>query len=239
MEKDEETIPLTRQKKQSAAFTKRPAVLAALQHCACSSISRGTIRKLGCGKIKGNVETNLPSFDLSRLSFSSTSCTPFLSLPCLLFALDLDPRRRWRRHVDWRDFYAAFVKGGGGEGNLSSFGFQTSAKNVKNNLSFGFFWWIKIIGDVFSRLLIFQNWKFSDHLFWGGGEGISFDTWRQMKRYHRWNFCTRIATWIRIFIYNFTKHRIKYILNIDFLIWIGLHLRHWSEFNNNKWKYYF
>lgn len=61
MEKDEETISLTRQKKQSAAFTKQPAVLAALQRCVCSSISRGTIRKLGGGKIKGNVETNLPS----------------------------------------------------------------------------------------------------------------------------------------------------------------------------------
>lgn len=185
MEKDEETIPLTRQKKQSAAFTKQPAVLAALQRCACSSISRGTIRKLGGGKIKGNVETNLPSFDLSRLSFSSTSCTPSLSLPCLLFALDLDPRRRWRRHVDWRDFYAAFVEegGGGGEGNLSSFGFQTSAKNVKNNFSFGFFWWIKIIGNVFSRLLIFENWKFFDHLFWGGGEEFRLilgDKWKDI-----------------------------------------------------------
>lgn len=99
--------------------------------------------------------------------------------------LDLDPRRRWRRHVDWRDFYAAFVEegGGGGEGNLSSFGFQTSAKNVKNNLSFGFFWWIKIIGDVFSRLLIFQNWKFSDHLFWGGGEEFRLilgDKWKDI-----------------------------------------------------------
>lgn len=31
------------------------------QRCVCSSISRGTIRKLGGGKIKGNVETNLPS----------------------------------------------------------------------------------------------------------------------------------------------------------------------------------
>lgn len=89
MEKDEETISLTRQKKQSAAFTKQPAVLAALQRCACSSISRGTIRKLGGGKIKGNVETNLPSFDLSRLSFSSTSCTPFLSLLCLLFWISI------------------------------------------------------------------------------------------------------------------------------------------------------
>lgn len=183
MEKDEETIPLTRQKKQSAAFTKRPAVLAALQRCACSSISRGTIRKLGGGKIKGNVETNLPSFDLSRLSFSSTSCTPSLSLPCLLFVLDLDPRRRWRRHVDWRDFYAMLGRERGGEGNLSSFGFQTSAKNVKNNLSFGFFWWIKIIGDVFSRLLIFQNWKFFDHLFWGGGEEFRLilgDRWKDI-----------------------------------------------------------
>lgn len=126
-----------------------------------------------------------PSFDLSRLSFSSTSCTPSLSLPCLLFALDLDPRRRWRRHVDWRDFYAAFVEegGGGGEGNLSSFGFQTSAKNVKNNFSFGFFWWIKIIGDVFSRLLIFENWKFFDHLFWGGGEEFRLilgDKWKDI-----------------------------------------------------------
>lgn len=99
--------------------------------------------------------------------------------------LDLDPRRRWRRHVDWRDFYAAFVEegGGGGEGNLSSFGFQTSAKNVKNNFSFGFFWWIKIIGDVFSRLLIFENWKFFDHLFWGGGEEFRLilgDKWKDI-----------------------------------------------------------
>lgn len=99
--------------------------------------------------------------------------------------LDLDPRRRWRRHVDWRDFYAAFVEegGGGGEGNLSSFGFQTSAKNVKNNFSFGFFWWIKIIGNVFSRLLIFENWKFFDHLFWGGGEEFRLilgDKWKDI-----------------------------------------------------------
>lgn len=97
--------------------------------------------------------------------------------------LDLDPRRRWRRHVDWRDFYAMLGRGRGGEGNLSSFGFQTSAKNVKNNLSFGFFWWIKIIGDVFSRLLIFQNWKFSDHLFWGGGEEFRLilgDRWKDI-----------------------------------------------------------
>lgn len=99
------------------------------QRCVCSSISRGTIRKLGGGKIKGNVETNLPSrtpsFDLSRLSFSSTSCTPSLSLPCPLFALDLDPRRRWRRHVDWRDFYAVL----GAESVILR---VWNTKNVKN-----------------------------------------------------------------------------------------------------------
>lgn len=161
MEKDEETISLTRQKKQSAAFTKQPAVLAALQRCARSSISRGTIRKLGGGKIKGNVETNLPS-QLHRST-------------CLVYHF---PRPRARRSylffvsssgsrssstVTTSRRLTRFLRrvceggGGGGEGNLSSFGFQTSAKNVKNNFSFGFFWWIKIIGDVFSRLLIFEN----------------------------------------------------------------------------------
>lgn len=99
------------------------------QRCACSSISRGTIRKLRGGKIKGNQPSvPTPSFDLSRLSFSSTSCMPSLSLPCLLLALDLDPRRRWRRHVDWRDFYAVF----GGRGDLSSFGFKTREKREKH-----------------------------------------------------------------------------------------------------------
>lgn len=130
------------------------------QRCACSSISRGTIRKLRGGKIKGNQPSvPTPSFDLSRLSFSSTSCMPSLSLPCLLLALDLDPRRRWRRHVDWRDFYAVF--GGEGGGICHPSGLK-HVKNVKNMKIFNpvqkfrkeSFFWILVVDENYWRCFL-------------------------------------------------------------------------------------
>lgn len=134
------------------------------------------------------------------------------------------------------------VCGGRGRGRWrESVILRVSNKREKREKQF--FFWILLVDKNYWRCFFeiahFWELKIFRSFILGGRGGISFDTWRQMKRYHRWNFCTRIATWIRIFIYNFTKHRIKYILNIDFLIWIGLHLRHWSEFNDNKWKYYF
>lgn len=132
------------------------------------------------------------------------------------------------------------VCGGRGRGRWrESVILRVSNKREKREKQF--FFWILLVDKNYWRCFFeiahFWELKIFRSFILGGRGGISFDTWRQMKRYHRWNFCTRI--WIRIFIYNFTKHRIKYILNIDFLIWIGLHLRHWSEFNDNKWKYYF
>lgn len=134
------------------------------------------------------------------------------------------------------------VCGGRGRGRWrESVILRVSNKREKREKQF--FFWILLVDKnywrCFFEIAYFWELKIFRSFILGGRGGISFDTWRQMKRYHRWNFCTRIATWIRIFIYNFTKHRIKYILNIDFLIWIGLYFRHWSEFNDNKWKYYF
>lgn len=132
------------------------------------------------------------------------------------------------------------VCGGRGRGRWrESVILRVSNKREKREKQF--FFWILLVDKnywkCFFEIAHFWELKIFRSFILGGRGGISFDTWRQMKRYHRWNFCTRI--WIRIFIYNFTKHRIKYILNIDFLIWIGLYFRHWSEFNDNKWKYYF
>lgn len=137
------------------------------QRCVCSSISRGTIRKLGGGKIKGNVETNLPS----RLHRST----------CLVYHF---PRPRARRPylflVSSSLWISILVDGDDvtstdeiftpfWERNLSFFGFETRKmwktrifstplKNFAKNLSFGFFW----IDKNYWRLIIFENWKFFD-----------------------------------------------------------------------------
>lgn len=149
------------------------------QRCVCLSISRGTIRKLGGGKIKGNVETNLPS----RLHRST----------CLVYHF---PRPRARRPylflVSSSLWISILVDGDDvtstdeiftpfWERNLSFFGFETRKmwktrifstplKNFAKNLSFGFFW----IDKNYWRLIIFENWKFFDLfsvILIGGGGG--------------------------------------------------------------------
>lgn len=159
------------------------------QRCVCSSISRGTIRKLGGGKIKGNVETNLPS----RLHRST----------CLVYHF---PRPRARRPylflVSSSLWISILVDGDDvtstdeiftpfWERNLSFFGFETGKmwktqifstplKNFAKNLSFGFFW----IDKNYWRLIIFENWKFFDLfsviLIEGGGCLIFENRWRDI-----------------------------------------------------------